>query len=292
MTEALRGPGAAGREPDRGLGGGAKSRCAGGRLRRAGRRRGTGWGGVHSRNRAGTAGRWASSGVGVAQLEFATRLRRRPRPSSSFGGGFWPTHPSRCCSDRARIPTSRPSLSSWGTVAWEWPSWCESGRPFGFFGNLLPAGLQVLTRELAGWPSTRERRLCPPDVLRRGAASGARFYPAWGSSSSSRSWSPSPGTTSSTPSSAEHSPSWHWCSPLHAIIFLPRADPGPGFDAAAAGRGRAGGSFMIAVFFASPYAASWNPYAPDYKPATCPRPKPLRVRPLSGGWGCSHLRES
>jgi purine-cytosine permease-like protein len=68
------------------------------------------------------------------------------------------------------------------------------------------------------------------------------------------------------------------------IIFL-HARPGTGFDAAASAAGGGPvGAFMIAVFFAFAYAASWNPYASDYSRYLARGTSGLRIA-LSSGLG-------
>jgi purine-cytosine permease-like protein len=66
------------------------------------------------------------------------------------------------------------------------------------------------------------------------------------------------------------------------VIFL-HARPGTGFDAAAtAAGGGPVGAFMIAVFFAFAYAASWNPYASDYSRYLPRASSPIRVAVAAG----------
>jgi purine-cytosine permease-like protein len=83
-----------------------------------------------------------------------------------------------------------------------------------------------------------------------------------------------------------------WVFPFLAVVFLActviiflHARPGTGFDAAASAAGGGPvGAFMIAVFFAFAYAASWNPYASDYSRYLARGTSGLRIA-LSSGLG-------
>ena len=81
-----------------------------------------------------------------------------------------------------------------------------------------------------------------------------------------------------------------WVFPFLAVVFAAccvviflHARPGTGFDAAAtAAGGGPVGAFMIAVFFAFAYAASWNPYASDYSRYLPRATSPIRVAVAAG----------
>ena len=81
-----------------------------------------------------------------------------------------------------------------------------------------------------------------------------------------------------------------WVFPFLAVVFAAccvviflHARPGTGFDAAAAAAGGGPvGAFMIAVFFAFAYAASWNPYASDYSRYLPRATSPVRVALAAG----------
>jgi purine-cytosine permease-like protein len=83
-----------------------------------------------------------------------------------------------------------------------------------------------------------------------------------------------------------------WVFPFLAVVFAActvaiflHARPGTGFDAAAAAAGGGPvGAFMIALFFAFAYAASWNPYASDYSRYLARGTSQLRVA-LAAGLG-------
>jgi purine-cytosine permease-like protein len=221
---------------------------------------------------------WASP-----NLEFAT-VYVGVLPVVLFGGGFWPTAVALLLGTalgsvfQGLLSIMGPRLGVAQLV--------ESRAAFGFFGNLLPAGLQVVTAG-AGWVAVNSvsgafalqtfcaavRLPMPGFVLALGivvlveigvAFAGYNFIHAIE----------------------------RWVFPFLAVVFLActviiflHARPGTGFDAAAAAAGGGPvGAFMIAVFFAFAYAASWNPYASDYSRYLTQGTSGLRIA-LSSGLG-------
>jgi purine-cytosine permease-like protein len=162
----------------------------------------------------------------------------------------------------------------------------ESRAGFGFRGNLLPAGLQVLTAG-AGWVAVNSVS---------GAFALHTFCAAVGL--------PVPGLVAALAivvgveilvAFAGHNfihAIERWVFPFLALVFaactvviLLHARPGTGFDAAAAAAGGGPvGAFMIAVFFAFAYTASWNPYASDYSRYLARGTSPPRIA-LAAGLG-------
>jgi purine-cytosine permease-like protein len=221
---------------------------------------------------------WASP-----NLEFAT-VYVGVLPVVLFGGGFWPTAVALL------LGTALGSLFQ-GLLSVMGPrlgvaQMVESRAGFGFFGNLLPAGLQVLTAG-AGWVAVNSVS---------GAFALHTFCAAVGL--------PVPGLV---PALAivvvvEILVAFagynfihvieRWVFPFLAVIFIAccavifvHARPGTGFDAAAAAAGGGPvGAFMIALFFAFAYAASWNPYASDYSRYLPRVVSPVRVA-FSAGLG-------
>jgi purine-cytosine permease-like protein len=201
---------------------------------------------------------WASP-----NLEFAT-VYVGVLPVVLFGGGFWPTAAALLLGTalgalfQGVLSTMGPRLGVAQMV--------ESRAGFGFLGNLLPAGLQVLTAG-AGWVAVNSVS---------GAFALHTFCAAVGL--------PVPGLVPALGMVVVveilvafagynfiHAIE-RWVFPFLAVVFAActvviflHARPGTGFDAAAAAAGGGPvGAFMIAVFFAFAYAASWNPYASDY----------------------------
>ena len=221
---------------------------------------------------------WASP-----NLEFAT-VYVGVLPVVLFGGGFWPTTVALL------LGTALGSLFQ-GLLSVMGPrlgvaQLVESRAAFGFFGNLLPAGLQVLTAG-AGWVAVN-------------SVSGAFALQTFCAAVRL----PVPGFTPAlgivvlveilvafAGYNFIHAIE-RWAFPFLALVFAActaiiflHARPGTGFDAAAAAAGGGPvGAFMIAVFFAFAYAASWNPYASDYSRYLPTGTKPLRVA-LSAGLG-------
>jgi nucleobase:cation symporter-1, NCS1 family len=219
---------------------------------------------------------WASP-----NLEFAT-VYVGVLPVVLFGGGFWPTAVALLLGT-ALGSTFQGLLSVMGPrlgVA----QMVESRAAFGFVGNLLPAGLQVLTAG-AGWVAVNSVS---------GAFALHTFCAAVGL--------PVPGLVPALGIVVvvEIVVAFAGHNFIHAIersvfpflavvfaaccvvIFL-HARPGTGFDtAAAAAGGGPVGAFMIAVFFAFAYAASWNPYASDYSRYLPRATSPIRVAMAAG----------
>jgi purine-cytosine permease-like protein len=201
---------------------------------------------------------WASP-----NLEFAT-VYVGVLPVVLFGGGFWPTAIALLLGTalgsvfQGLLSVMGPRLGVAQMV--------ESRAGFGFFGNLLPAGLQVLTAG-AGWVAVNSvsgafalqtfcaavRLPVPGLVLALGIVVLVEILVAFAGYNFIHAIE-------------------RWVFPFLAVVFLActtiiflHARPGTGFDAAAAAAGGGPmGAFMIALFFAFAYAASWNPYASDY----------------------------
>jgi purine-cytosine permease-like protein len=212
---------------------------------------------------------WASP-----NLEFAT-VYVGVLPVVLFGGGFWPTAVALL------LGTALGSLFQ-GLLSVMGPrlgvaQMVESRAGFGFFGNLLPAGLQAVNSVSGAFAlqtfCAAVRLPVPGFVLALGivvlveilvAFAGYNFIHA-----------------------VER-----WVFPFLAVVFLActviiflHARPGTGFDAAASAAGGGPvGAFMIAVFFAFAYAASWNPYASDYSRYLARGTSGLRIA-LSSGLG-------
>ena len=196
-------------------------------------------------------------------LEFAT-LYVGVLPVVLFGGGFWASAVALLLGTalgalfQGVLSVMGPRLGVAQLVA--------SRAGFGYRGNLLPAALQAVTAG-AGWVAVNSvsgafalQTFCaaaglpvPGFVLALGivvlieiavAFTGYNFIHA-----------------------IERS-----VFPFLALVFAAscavifvKSHPGTGFDAgAAAAGGGPVGAFMIAVFLAFAYAASWNPYASDY----------------------------
>jgi purine-cytosine permease-like protein len=201
---------------------------------------------------------WASP-----NLEFAT-VYVGVLPVVLFGGGFWPTAVALILG--TALGSGFQGLLSLMGPRLGVAQMVESRAGFGFRGNLLPAGLQVLTAG-AGWVAVNSVS---------GAFALHTFCAAVGL--------PVPGLVPALGivvaveilvAFAGHNfihAIERWVFPFLAVVFLAcsvaillHARPGTGFDAAAAAAGGGPvGAFMIAVFFAFAYAASWNPYASDY----------------------------
>jgi purine-cytosine permease-like protein len=201
---------------------------------------------------------WASP-----NLEFAT-VYVGVLPVVLFGGGFWPTAVALILG--TALGSGFQGLLSLMGPRLGVAQMVESRAGFGFRGNLLPAGLQVLTAG-AGWVAVNSVS---------GAFALHTFCAAVGL--------PVPGLVPALGivvaveilvAFAGHNfihAIERWVFPFLAVVFLAcsvaillHARPGTGFDAAAAAAGGGPvGAFMIAVFFAFGYAASWNPYASDY----------------------------
>ena len=221
---------------------------------------------------------WASP-----NLEFAT-VYVGVLPVVLFGGGFWPTAVALL------LGTALGSLFQ-GLLSVMGPrlgvaQMVESRAPFGFFGNLLPAGLQVLTAG-AGWVAVNSvsgafalqtfcaavRLPVPGFVLALGIVVLVEILVAFAGYNFIHAIE-------------------RWVFPFLAVVFAActaiiflHARPGTGFDAtAAAAGGGPAGAFMIAVFFAFAYAASWNPYASDYSRYLARGTSRLRIA-LSAGLG-------
>jgi NCS1 family nucleobase:cation symporter-1 len=221
---------------------------------------------------------WASP-----NLEFAT-VYVGVLPVVLFGGGFWPTAVALL------LGTALGSLFQ-GLLSVMGPrlgvaQMVESRAGFGFFGNLLPAGLQVLTAG-AGWVAVNSvsgafalqtfcaavRLPVPGFVLALGMVVLVEILVAFAGYNFIHAIE-------------------RWVFPFLAVVFLActviifvHARPGTGFNAAAAVTGGGPvGAFIIAVFFAFAYAASWNPYASDYSRYLARGTSQLRVA-LSSGLG-------
>ena len=221
---------------------------------------------------------WASP-----NLEFAT-VYVGVLPVVLFGGGFWPTAIALLLGTvlgsvfQGLLSVMGPRLGVAQMV--------ESRAAFGFFGNLLPAGLQVLTAG-AGWVAVNSVS---------GAFALHTFCAAVGL--------PVPGLVPALAIVVVveilvafagynfiHAIE-RWVFPFLAVVFAActvaiflHARPGTGFDvAAAAAAGGPVGAFVIAVFFAFAYAASWNPYASDYSRYLARGASRLRVA-LAAGLG-------
>ena len=219
---------------------------------------------------------WASP-----NLEFAT-VYVGVLPVVLFGGGFWPTAVALLLG--TALGSAFQGLLSVMGPRLGVPQMVESRAAFGFLGNLLPAGLQVLTAG-AGWVAVNSVS---------GAFALHTFCAAVGL--------PVPGLV---PALAIvvlveilvafagynfiHAIE-RWVFPFLAVVFAAccvviflHARPGTGFDAAAtAAGGGPVGAFMIAVFFALAYAASWNPYASDYSRYLPRASSPIRVAVAAG----------
>ena len=207
---------------------------------------------------------WASP-----NLEFAT-VYVGVLPVVLFGGGFWPTAVALL------LGTALGSLFQ-GLLSVMGPrlgvaQMVESRAGFGFFGNLLPAGLQVLTAG-AGWVAVNSVS---------GAFALHTFCAAVGL--------PVPALV---PALAIvvlveilvafagynfiHAIE-RWVFPFLAVVFSAccvaiflHARPGTGFDAAApAAGGGPVGAFMIAVFFALAYAVELEPLRLRLQPLSAP----------------------
>ena len=221
---------------------------------------------------------WASP-----NLEFAT-VYVGVLPVVLFGGGFWPTAVALLLGTalgalfQGLLSVMGPRLGVAQMV--------ESRAGFGFFGNLLPAGLQVLTAG-AGWVAVNSvsgafalqtfcaavRLPVPGFVLALGIVVLVEILVAFAGYNFIHAIE-------------------RWAFPFLAVVFLActviiflHARPGTGFDAAASAAGGGPvGAFMIAVFFAFAYAASWNPYASDYSRYLARGTSGLRIA-LSSGLG-------
>jgi NCS1 family nucleobase:cation symporter-1 len=216
-------------------------------------------------------------------LEFAT-VYVGVLPVVLFGGGFWPTALALVLGTalgaltHGLLSAMGPRLGVAQMVA--------SRSPFGYLGNLVPAGLNALTSG-AGWVAVNSvsgafalQTFCaavrvpvPGFAVALGvivlleigiAMSGYNFIHAIE----------------------------RWVFPFLALVFaacavaiLMRARLGTNFDPSASlAFGGPVGAFMIALFLAFSYAVSWNPYASDYSRYLPRDTSPLRVA-LSAGLG-------
>jgi len=208
-------------------------------------------------------------------LEFAT-VYVGVLPVVLFGGGFWLTVVALMLGTalgavfQGLLSIMGPRLGVAQMV--------ESRAAFGFVGNLLPAGLQAVTAG-AGWVAVNS--VSGAFALLTFCA--AVHLPLHGLVTALGIVVAVEIAVAFTGHNFIHAIE-RWVFPFLAVIFLAcvvaiflRARPGTGFDSAAAAVGGGPvGAFMIAVFFAFAYAASWNPYASDYS-----RYLPRDSRPLS-----------